>query len=393
VVCISAIFFGSLSAAAVPEPGTPAPPLHFTQLLQAPPGTKTDWESLRGKVVVLEFWETQCSPCIAEIPHLSKLIADLDPARFQFISVDGLPSEDETVVQGFLTKRKMLGWVGVDTSGSIFASYGVRVFPTTIIVDGQGRIAAVTSPQDLTTAKLQAVADGKTVRFAPMLDIDALVKSESPASDAKPLFELSLTKAPPNAQTGMSAGGGRMNIYGWNAKALIAYAYQNLPEDRFLPTSVFPDGLYNLHAVWSTGEENDKLIAPFLQTAIQYGLKLQITPKTVTKKVYLLKAIDAAHLHLTPTASTGGSSWGYGNGKLKLVNRSMDHLASALEGGLEVPVINETGIEDKFDTELEFPAKDVEAAKAALLKTLGLELIEAERPIQMLEVGVREKAK
>jgi uncharacterized protein (TIGR03435 family) len=84
---------------------------------------------------------------------------------------------------------------------------------------------------------------------------------------------------------------------------------------------------------------------------------------------------------------------GYWKGKLKLVNGSMDALASSLEDGLEVPVVNETGIEGKFDAELEFPAKDAEAAKAALLKTLGLELIEAERPIQMLEVSPREEAK
>jgi uncharacterized protein (TIGR03435 family) len=82
--------------------------------------------------------------------------------------------------------------------------------------------------------------------------------------------------------------------------------------------------------------------------------------------------------------------WGYENGKLKLVNRSMDDLANGLEGRLEVPVINETSIEGKFDAELEFPARDVEAAKAALRKTLGLDLIEAERPIQMLEVSPRE---
>jgi hypothetical protein len=45
----------------------------------------------------------------------------------------------------------------------------------------------------------------------------------------------------------------------------------------------------------------------------------------------------------------------------------------------------------RYDAELEFPAKDVDAAKAAL-KTIGFELIEAERPIQMLEVSPREKA-
>lgn len=396
VVFISAMFLGSLTAAAQLEPGTPAPSLQFTQLLQAPPGTKTDWESLRGKVVVLEFWMTQCEPCIAEIPHLSKLISELDPAKFQFISVDGLPQEDEKVVQAFLNKRKMPGWVGVDTTGSAAESYGVKAFPTTILVDGQGRIVAVTRPEFLTKADLQAVADGKAVKFTQMPDVDALSKpasltSASPASDGKPLFEFSLTKAS-LAQFGMSYGGGRINISGITAKALISFARQNLPTDRFLPASVFPEGFYNLHAAWPAGEQNDKLIAPLLQTAISFGLNLKVESKTVTRKVYVLKAIDADHKLLTPTASTSGSRWGYLNGKLTLVNRSMDDLANGLEGELEVPVINESGIEEKFDAELEFPAKDAEAAKAAL-KTIGLELIETERPIQMLEVTPREEAK
>ena len=425
VVLISAMFLAALSAAAVPEPGTPAPPLQFTQLLQAPPGTKTDWESLRGKVVVLEFWFSQCEPCIEEIPHLSKIVAELDPAKFQFISVDGLPSEDEKFVQGFLTKRKMPGWVGVDTTGSVAAWYGVNSFPTTIIVDGQGRIVAVTNPQFLTTADLQAVADGKTVKFTPMPDMsalikagdgktvkfmqmpdmDALQKSASPASDDKPLIEFSLTKVPSDVQNRMSFfGRGKMNISGWDAKALISYAYRigsdrqagipqpNALDDRFLPTSVFPEGRYILHAAWATGEDSNQLAPSFLQTAITYGLNLQVETKTVTKKVFLLKAIDADHKLLTPTASTGRSTWGYRNGKLKIVNRSMDDLANGLEGGLEAPVINETGVEGNFDEELEFPKKDADAAKAAL-KAIGLKLIEAERPIQMLEVSPRAEAK
>jgi uncharacterized protein (TIGR03435 family) len=393
VTFISAMFLGSLSAAALPEPGTPAPPLHFTQLLQAPPGAKADWNALRGKVVVLEFWETHCAPCIEEIPHLSKLINELDPAKFQFISVDGLPSEDEEVVQKSLTKRKMLGWVGVDTTGSVFASYGVRVFPTTIIVDGQGRVVAVTRPEILTAADLRAVADGKTVKFAQLPDMSALMKSASSASDAKPLIEFSLIKAPLDAPFGMSYGGCRIDINGMKAKALISFAYQDLPKDRFLPTCVFPEGLYNLHTACKNGEDNDNLIPPFLQIAIAYGLNLRIESKTVAQKAYVLKATEASKKLLTPTASTGGSMWMFSNGKLTLKNRSIDNLANSLEGGLEVPIVNETGIEGKFDVELEFPEKDVEAAKAALLKTLGLELIEAERPIQMLEVSPRAETK
>ena len=76
------------SQAATPAVGQPAPLLTFTQLYGAPEGTKTDWPSLKGKVVVLEFWATWCAPCIAEIPHLNEFATSLAASNVQFISVD-----------------------------------------------------------------------------------------------------------------------------------------------------------------------------------------------------------------------------------------------------------------------------------------------------------------
>jgi uncharacterized protein (TIGR03435 family) len=107
----------------------------------------------------------------------------------------------------------------------------------------------------------------------------------------------------------------------------------------------------------------------------------------------VLKATAAGNKLLTPTAMTNGS-WmrRYKKGKVQLVNGSMDDLAAAIEEGLTTPVVNETGIVGKFDAELAFPAKDRDAAKAAVFKTLGLELIQEERPIAMLEVDKRDDA-
>jgi uncharacterized protein (TIGR03435 family) len=414
VAIIGAMLLGSLSAGAYPAPGTPAPPLQFTQLLQAPPGARADWAALRGKVVVLEFWATWCGPCLVSMPHLNQLAAELDASKFQFISVD---DEDLKVVQAFLAKRKMAGWAGIDTTGSVYAWYGVKDRPVTIIVGKNGRIVAATRPENVEAADLLAVAAGKSVKFTS-LEMPASVPTAKPAVAVKPLYEVTLTKAPDAKPTdqmlqmfkdedpgilkdmlqwgNMSAGPGHIDIDGRSAEKLLLTAY-DIPfdKDRLIVASPLPGGLYNFHAAWATGEDVDSLIAPSLQSAIMYGLNLRSQWKTVTKKAYVLKATDASKHLLTPTAITKGSPMRspYFKGKLRLINESMDDLAKGLEGAFEVPVVNETGIEGRFDTELVFPAKDIEAAKAALLKTMGLELIQAERPIQMLEVSPREDSK
>jgi uncharacterized protein (TIGR03435 family) len=395
VVVLAAVLFGSLSAWALPAKGSPAPPLEFTHLLQAPAGARTSWSALRGKVVVLEFWATTCEWCVVDLPHLNKLAASVDPAKFQFISVND--REDPKVVQGFLDKRKMAGWVGIDRTGKVFIHYGVKLMPTTVIVDSKGRIVAATSPEDIDAADLMAVAAGKTVKFKPVSDADVSPVAASPLATVRPLYEVSLSKASSNSRRDgtMSAGPGRMDMYRWNAETLLRGAYNYIPKDRLVLMNPLPTGLYNLHAVWtSTGDNDSSLMTSFLQTAVALGLNLQVQSRIVTKNVYVLKATQTSKKLPTPTAVTNGSRLArYSNGKLQLINGSMDNLASALESAFEVPVVNETGIQGKFDEELDFPAKDANAARAALLKVLGLELVKENRPIVMLEVESREGVK
>src|SRR6185503_14723652 len=121
--------------------------LQATDLLQAPAGAKMDAEALRGKVVVLEFWATWCGPCLAAIPHMNELADQFKGKPVQFIAIT---AEEKPVVKEFLSKREIHSWVGLDTNSAMNQAYGVGGIPLTVVLDQEGKIAAITYPTSLT---------------------------------------------------------------------------------------------------------------------------------------------------------------------------------------------------------------------------------------------------
>lgn len=390
LITLVVVLLGTASLWAHPAKGTPAPPLDTLKLLQAPLGARADWASLKGKVVVLEFWATWCSPCVASLPHLSQLVESLDPAKFQFISID---DEDLKAVQTFLTKKKMSGWVGVDASGGVFGLYGVESRPTTIIVDGNGKIVAVTEIDSVSAADLRGVAEGKNVAFKPVMEISEGRVPSSPDA-GRSLFAVSVSKASPDAKMAIARHPPTgTDLLGQDADSLMTDVFNVFGNQRYVLKDPLPEGRYDVRV--NSVDVPQTVIDSVVQQAVLGALHLQIQSKTLTKPAYLLRATDASKKLLSPSASTHVVKRGYWHGKFLLMNGTMDDLAYVLATGLENPVLNETGIDGTYDARFQVAGGDVDSLNAVLKETLGLELVPGnqEMSITVLEVSKQEESK
>ena len=389
LITFAVVLLGTASLGALPEKGMPAPPLDTLKLLQAPLGERADWASLKGKVVVLEFWATWCSPCVASLPHFNQLVESLDPAKFQFISID---DEDLKAVEIFLTKKKMSGWVGVDASGAVFGLYGVESRPTTIIVDRNGKIVAVTEIDSVTGADLQAVAEGRDVVFKPTMEITETSVPSSPDAEQS-LFAVSVSKASPDAKTALAKHPPTgTDLLGEDADGLMTDVF-NVFGNRYVLRDPLPEGRYDVRV--TSVDVPQSMIDSVVQQAVLAALHLQIDSKTLTRPAYILRATDANKKLLSPSASTHAVKRGYWHGNFLLMNGTMDDLAYVLATGLENPVLNETGIDGTYDARFKVAGGDVDNLNAILKKTLGLELVPGnqEMSITVFEVSKQEKSK
>jgi peroxiredoxin len=100
-------------------------------------GHKYDSKDLAGKIVVLNFWFINCGPCRLEIPELNKLVQQYkqrDDVVFLAVALD-----DRATIQTFVEKRPY-DYALVADGRYLAERYGIKSYPTNLVVDRQGKV-------------------------------------------------------------------------------------------------------------------------------------------------------------------------------------------------------------------------------------------------------------
>jgi peroxiredoxin len=114
----------------------PAPKVIFTALN----GEKITSDSLRGKVVMVNFWATSCTTCVHEMPEMVQTYNKYKDQGLEFVAV-AMSYDAPNYVLNYAQTRNLPFTVALDTSGQVAKSFGdVKLTPTTYVIDKQGNI-------------------------------------------------------------------------------------------------------------------------------------------------------------------------------------------------------------------------------------------------------------
>jgi thiol-disulfide isomerase/thioredoxin len=155
-------------------------------------GKPIDWNSYRGKVVLLDFWATDCGFCIAEVPNLLKNYRLFHDKGFDIVGIS-MDTQRAPVEQ--YMEESAIPWQTLFQENSsargwdhpVATKYAINAIPRLILVDQEGKVVSMNARGRQLTAELQKLLGAPAVDPNPHADDEA--SNQQPPT--------TLTAAPP----------------------------------------------------------------------------------------------------------------------------------------------------------------------------------------------------
>lgn len=233
-------------------------------------------ESLRGKVVLLDFWGTWCPPCRESVPILRDLNKKYAGKPFQLVGISS--DNDEDVWRTFIQAQHMDWSEYIDLSDEVLQAFKIESFPTYIVLDKDGVIRLRQSGLGEYTQGELADAINKALKR----ESDPKLAAAAAAEEAPRSASDASSAASPTGDSRKPATNSSTSLFGIEASSISGNVYKN---DALSMSYEFPRGWTaaepeSLHVLNERSEASAK--AAVLQQHPELADSLRFsTPKTI----------------------------------------------------------------------------------------------------------------
>jgi uncharacterized protein (TIGR03435 family) len=384
---IAFLLISSTSFSQIVKMGDAVPDYQFEKVLNYSKPS-INLREAKGKILIIEFWGTWCGPCIPALEHLNELQQKFK----EDILVVGISDDTEERLNKFLLKRPVTIPLVADPMNKSAKYFQVKAYPQTFVADKNGKIIAITHPSEITEQRVKDLILGKKIELKNSIT-EAGSEIDYFNADQKTIFSFAIKPMIDSLRGTISMQGKgvfqnrRYSLINGTAIQFLKTIFQKTdtrisiladkkqfefkPENRFCFDIIVP-------------EEDKADFYKIAQEEVKRRFKYKIYTEEKITDVFVLRKIEGNTV-LKPSILEPQSSFSYGKRtRLSVNGNKMTALLDFLEDNLRKPIIDETGLTDKYDYTIDWANKE-ELMKE--LQSIGLTLEKTQRPVEMLVIA------
>jgi len=337
-----------------------------------------------NQAILIDFWATWCSPCVDGMPHLERLQNKFG-SKLQVISVS---EEKHERISRFHENRPYKFLFARDT-GILRSFFPYQIIPHSILIDPNGTVVAITSPEHITEQVIEQLLAGKKISLPTKedhFDFDPGHEYFDFDEEAQKVFQLQpYMSGIPTFSITYNEGAfkqRRITLFNFSIAGLYRIAYRTsvyrliYEFDESLIDWDDENNRYCLNAIAKSPEE----LYPFLKEQLREHTEVMAQPSTSELKALVIKkseeGIKATRVQAEGTAEARGD--GYKN-----EGASISDFCEYLEqyGIVGMAVIDKTGDDKLYDLDFSFDPENDQSfrdAMASLGLTYSVEVLKTE---------------